>query len=746
MVVSSGFSLPRAFWPVSCKRLLGATFGGVPGLDRFFHPATVAVVGASDQDGRPNTGVTRQLHGWAVRKGATFYPVHPTRETVFGVPCVASVAALPDGVDVVAFVVADPTDAIGQAAGKGFGFAVVFAAGFAELGQEGRAAQASLAALVRASGMRLLGPNTNLNAFETFRTDLDGPAIALISQSGHQGRPIFQAQALGVRLAYWAPTGNEGDLEVADFIRYFADQDEVGAIAAYVEGFNDGRRLLLAADHAAERRVPVVMVKVGRTEEGRSMAGSHTGKLAGADAVADAALRQSGIVRVESLDELSDTAQLLARAKPPTGDGVVVYSISGGTGAHMADVCASRGLRLPHLGAETQEQLWEWIPRYLRVSNPVDNGGHPVGDWRGRKILDALVADPDVAVLVAPITGAFPPMSDRLAQDLVDVAETTDKPICVVWGSPAGDEAAYRDVLLGSRRLAVFRTFANCATALRGYFDYHGFLARRRSPFADLATEPSAAVAAVERIVGERGGPSAAALSEWDSARVLRAYGIATPGAELCGSAEDAVAAADRLGYPVVLKACGGGIAHKSNAGLVRLGVATPDEVAAAYDELVARADTVTKAALGTPGETDPVDGIIVAEMVHGGVETVVGLSHDAVFGPTVMVGLGGILVEVLGDVAFRVAPFDRDEARRMVGELRGLPLLTGARGRPPADVAALVDTVMAVQTMGMELARAVREVDVNPLLVLDEGKGAVALDALVVPDRANPGTSRRTR
>ncbi len=714
---------------------------GDAGLDRFFHPTTVAVVGASDQDGRPNTGMTRQLHQWAVRMGATFYPVHPTRRTVFDVPCVPSVADLPDGVDVVAFVVADPTDAIGQAAGKGFGFAVVFAAGFAELGADGRTAQASLADLVRASGMRLLGPNTNLNAFETFRTDLDGPAIALISQSGHQGRPIFQAQELGVRLAYWAPTGNEGDLEVADFIRYFADQDDIGAIAAYVEGFRDGRRLLLAADHAADRGVPVVMVKVGRTDEGRSMAGSHTGKLAGTDAVADGALRQAGIVRVEGLDELSDTAQLLARAKPPSGDGVVIYSISGGTGAHMADIGASRGLRLPRLSDETQQRLWEWIPRYLRVSNPVDNGGHPVGDWRGRKILDTLVADPDVAVIVAPITGAFPPMSDRLAQDLVDVAETTDKPICVIWGSPAGDEAAYRSILLGSRRVVVFRTFANCATALRGYFDYYDFLARRRSPFADLATEPSPAKAVATKVVDESRTAGAAArsaavggaaLSELASAAVLDAYGIPSAATRLCRSAAEAVAAADDLGYPVVLKAAGGGIAHKSDAGLVRLDVATATDVATAYDDLVARAAAVAGAG--------PIDGIVVAEMVRDGVETVVGLSQDQVFGPTVMVGLGGVFVEVLGDVAFRVPPFDRDEARRMLAELRGRSLLTGARGRAPADVDALLDAILAVQCLGMELARTVREVDINPLLVRDAGQGAVALDALVVPEPPHDG------
>ena len=226
-----------------------------------------------------------------------------------------------------------------------------------------------------------------------------------------------------------------------------------------------------------------------------------------------------------------------------------------------------------------------------------------------------------------------------------------------------------------------------------------------------------------------------AALSEMDSAAVLDAYGVLSAAARLCHSAAEAIAAADALGYPVVLKAGGGGIAHKSDAGLVRLGVATADEVAAAHDDLVARAATAAAAA-----GTAPIDGIVVAEMVRGGVETVVGLSQDPVFGPTVMVGLGGVFVEVLGDVAFRVPPFDRDEARRMLAELRGRPLLTGARGRPPADVDALMDAVMAIQSLGMELAGTVREVDINPLLVRDDGQGVVALDALVVLEPSNGG------
>lgn len=409
----------------------------VPDLDRFFRPESVAVIGASDAEGRPNTGITRQLIAWAERVGARIHPVHPTRPTVFGLACHASVADLPEQVDLAVLLVADPLPVIEELAETKVKFAVAFASGFAETGDAGAAAQDRLGAAVQRSGLRLLGPNTNLNAFEEFRDDLDGPAIALITQSGHQGRPVYSLQELGIRLSHWAPTGNEADLETSDFISYFAEQPEVGAIACYVEGLKDGRSFLLAADRAARNGVPVVAVKVGRTETGARMAASHTGKLTGADTVVDAAMRQFGVIRVDGLDELQDTAALLARARKPKADGVVVYSISGGTGAHFSDLATEAGLTLPTLSQAKQDELHQWIPAYLNVANPVDNGGHPVGDWRGRKIIDAILADPAVGVLICPITGPFPPMSDRLAQDLVDAAEASDKLICVIWGSPS---------------------------------------------------------------------------------------------------------------------------------------------------------------------------------------------------------------------------------------------------------------------------------------------------------------------
>ncbi|MFE0101642.1 acetate--CoA ligase family protein [Streptomyces sp. NPDC059009] len=690
----------------------------VPDLDRFFRPESVAVIGASDAEGRPNTGITRQLIAWAERVGARLHPVHPTRQSVFGLPCFPSVGDLPEQVDLAVLLVGDPLPVIEELAEEKVKFAVAFASGFAETGAEGAVAQARLAAAVERSGLRLLGPNTNLNAFERFRDDLEGPAIALITQSGHQGRPVFTMQELGVRLSHWAPTGNEADLETSDFISYFAEQPEVGAIACYVEGLKDGRSFLLAADRAARRGVPVVAVKVGRTETGARMAASHTGKLTGADAVVDAAMRQFGVIRVDGLDELQDTSALLARARTPQADGVVVYSISGGTGAHFSDLASESGLSLPTLSDAKQAELHQWIPEYLNVANPVDNGGHPVGDWRGRKIIDAILDDPEVGVLICPITGPFPPMSDKLAQDLVDAAEQTDKLVCVVWGSPVGTEDAYRSTLLGSSRVATFRTFANCITAVRAYLDHHRFTSGYRSPFDEAPRSPSPSFRKAQALL--RPGRQ---LSEHAAKQLLRAYGIRVPREQLVTSAAAAVRAAGLVGYPVVMKASGAQLAHKTELGLVKIGLTSASQVRDAYRELtdIARYEGI------------PLDGVLVCQMVEKGVEMVVGVTQDELFGPTVTVGLGGVLVEVLRDAAVRVPPFGEDQAKAMLRELRGRALLDGVRGAPPADVEALVEVVLRVQRMALELGDEISELDINPLMVLPRGQGAVALDALAI-------------
>ncbi|MBV8950300.1 MAG: acetate--CoA ligase family protein, partial [Actinobacteria bacterium] len=664
-------------------------------LDAFLHPRTVALIGASENLRRPNGAMTRKFKSWSEQHGAEFLPVHPEHEEIYGSKVYRSIFDIPGDIDLAIILTGAAVDTFEEVLQRKAKFAVIFAAGFSETGAEGEALEARLDALVRGGDVRLLGPNTNLNAFEDFRDDLDGPSIALVTQSGHQGRPVFQGQEIGIRLTHWAPTGNEVDLEFADFARYFADQPEVGVIAAYIEGFKNGRTLMLAADHCARLRKPMVVVKVGRTDEGRSMAKAHTGHLTGADDVISAVFRQFGVTRVDGLDELLDTSAALARTRPPNdklpkwlGDwqggersspegaqrartsgelasatkqpGVCVYAISGGTGAHMADMVAAAGLQLPELTEKTQRALHDGlIPKYLRVSNPVDCGGPPVMTPAGRKILDLILADPKVDILVCPITGALETMSMPLARDLVDVARATDKPIFVIWGSPVGTEPAYRDVLLQSQ-LPVFRTFHNCVQALRSYVDYWNFAARYRSPFDDAPLEPLPA-AKRARAVLQQAGPGEA-LSEHASKQLLKTYGIKPSRDILCESAAGAVRAAQSLKFPVVMKVSSPDLLHKSDLGLVEVGVDSAKAVRTAYDVMLRKAQRAG-------GRHVRIDGVIVSELVSGGVETVVGVSQDPLFGPVVMAGLGGMFVEVLKDVTFRVPPFDGDEAHRMLRE-----------------------------------------------------------------------------
>src|SRR4051812_15039673 len=570
--------------------------------------------------------MTRKFDQWAKQHDATFYPVHPAYETVLGHPCYRSVFDIPGDLDLAIILTGRAEDTFEEVLKRKAKFAVIFAAGFSETGAEGKKRERHLEQLVQSGDVRLLGPNTNLNAFEEFRTDLQGPSIALITQSGHQGRPVFQGQEIGIRLTHWAPTGNEVDLEFADFARHFADQPEVGVIACYIEGFKDGRTLMLAADHAARLRKPIVMVKVGKTEAGSSMAQSHTGHLTGSDAVTNAVFRQFGVTRVGGLDELLDVSAALARTrpdKPPAwarskkGPGVAVYAISGGTGAHMADMLADAGLRLPDLTKLTQAELHDGlIPAYLRVSNPVDSGGPPVADERGRKIIDAILADKNVDILVVPITGAVAHFSGPLTRDCIEAAKTTDKPIFMIWGAPSGtDDTYYKKLLDGG--LPTFRTFNNCIAAVKAYADYWTFAARYRSPFKDAPTTPLGAAKKARKLL--EGLKPGEALSEWSSKQVLQAYGIKTSKDELCTSAAAAVKAAKAVGFPVVMKISSPDLLHKSDAGLVRVGVSSPKDVRAAYDDLLAKAKRADKSGrVGGSGGKARVEGVLVCEMVSG--------------------------------------------------------------------------------------------------------------------------------
>ena len=429
----------------------------------------------------------------------------------------------------------------------------------------------------------------------------------------------------------------------------------------------------------------------------------------------DGLFAQYGVTRVRDVDELLDTAALFAKLPPGTGPRVCHYSISGGSGTLMAEVAERAGVEAPRLTEETQTRLHEFLPYYLTVSNPVDNGGTFLGiapQEHRLKVLEIIADDPNVDVIVVGITGALGAMTDNMGADLLALAPRITKPIVVTWNSYKTDEQGFADVVASG--LPTFRSFRNCFGALRAFNDYQ----RRARSFRVRPALDGALPDAAARALAAPGTLDASAARA-----VLEPFGVPLVREEVVTSPGDAAATARGFGFPVVLKLASADFPHKSDDGLVRLGVADEEEAASAYAELIERARSLNPDAR--------VDGVLVQQQVGEGVEMIVGATFDPVLGPAVMVGTGGIFAEIVRDVAVRPLPIDAADAEEMVRGLRGFPLLDGARGRPRADVPALVDAVLAVARLAAAAGPRLAELDLNPVIV--GPSGATAVDALVV-------------
>jgi acetate---CoA ligase (ADP-forming) len=683
-------------------------------------PRRAVFIGATDRAGSQQRAQFIFLRDRVAPHGCELIPIHPTKTEVLGVPAYPSVLDVEGDIDLAIVLVRDALPAVEECVRKGVAFVLVFSAGFAELETEtGRAAQDRLTELGRGR-TRIIGPNTNLNFFEPWRQDLPGKKLAIVTQSGFQGRPISQGQVYGIPIQSWATIGNEADLEWADYVRYYASLPDTGAIATYVEGFRSGRTMMLAADAAARRGVPIVAIKVGRSDDGAKMASAHTGHLTGDDAVHEAVFGQTGIIRVDDHDEVIEISGMFCHTPPVTGpDGVALYTLSGGTAAHLVDLCGALGLPVPRLEERTIKALAEHIPPILRFDNPIDTGGTLTAQPAGRTTLEAVVDDENTSVIVVPITGVFPGMIEPLARDIVVLHQKGRKPILVIWTSPVRDNDGYR--MLCEHGVPLFHSLTAGVRGAKALLDYRRFTAGYKNPFTALPqadTERSAATRAALR--------AARSLDETEAKEFLRRYDIPVVEERVVTSAEEAREAVRAAGGRGVLKVLSPDIAHKSDLGLVRVGISEADAGAVYTQLLDAAARAVPEAELR---------GAVVQPLVDDAVaEAIVGISHQAPFGPVVMVGLGGIFVEVLRDVSFGVPPFDRAWAESMVRGLKGAPLLAGARGRPEADVPALVDLLMNVQHLALEVGSDMAELDINPVMVRPRGHGVTAVDALIVP------------
>jgi acetate---CoA ligase (ADP-forming) len=696
---------------MSATEVFKASDGGRPDLDRFFHPRGVAIVGAIDTSAFGRERIRRY--------GCPTCYVNPKGGDAGDIPVYKSLAEVPDPLDLVIIKISAPRaiEVMEEVGKRGVPNALVFTAGFAEVGGEGVALEHKLAAVIKKYGIRAIGPNTNENAFEPMPVSPDhrGGLIGLITQSGHNGRPVVQGVGIGAGFSRWVPLGNEVDLEASDMIEYFAYDPRTAVVAGYIEGFKSVPRLRRALEAIERTGKPFVVLKIGATEQGARMASSHTGHLTGSDAVVNGLFAQHGVTRVRDLDELLETSNLFAKLPPNTGRRTALYSISGGSGTLMAEMAELHGVPIAKLEQTTQDRLHQFIPKYLDVTNPIDNGGAflvsaPEADRIA--VMQAIVEDPNVDMLIIGITGAFALMTDNFGADILKWAASSPKPVIVTWNSVKIDEKGWVDVVRSG--VPVFRSFRLCFQALRAFADYQAARAKARVR-KSLARPLSKAQ--------QNALTTAGVLDASATRTLLSEAGIDLVQERLVHSAAEASEVAAEIGFPLVMKLASPAFPHKSDVGLVKLNVRSPAEVESLCAELPARARQLDPKA--------QIDGVLLQQQIGSGVEMIIGLSQDPQLGPALTVGAGGIYAEILRDVAVRPLPVDADDVREMIASLKLSPLLDGVRGAPPAAKEALVKAALAVAALGESAQSQLSELDLNPVIVLPNR--AVAVDSLAV-------------
>ena len=698
-------------------------------LERLINPAVVAVVGASET---PGSFGQRTLANMADFSGEVI-AVNPKYRTLLGRRCVPSLGALAGAPDCVVVCVgrAMVPEVLAAAGAAGVGGAIVYASGFSETGKADRVAeQAALVAIARRHGVRVAGPNcvglantatrAGLNFMPDYATmgHRRGP-VGIVSQSGALGYSVLQAMGRGIGFSHYLAAGNSADVDVCDYISYLAEDDDTRAIICLFEGIRDGGRFLRAARKARDAGKVLIVYKAGTSAASGKAALSHTGSMVGSAAAYQAAFHDAGCVAVNDLEAVLERANFFAKTSAPAGGpGVGVLSTSGGASVICADKAEQHGVPLPGLAAATEAALDTVVPDFGSVANPSDLTAEVLKTAATFGFcLDAFVADPGYSALVVPMVFAHASSSGARAVRLSETARRADRPIAVVWMNEwlegPGSEAFDRDA-----RVCSFRSTDRCFATLRSWFDWHGQRARPEPARVRLA--PADAADAARAVIGAAGS----VLNETDSKGVLAAYGIAVPREELAVDADSAVAAAARVGFPVVAKIVSAGIAHKTEAGGVRLSLRSEDEVRQAASAILASARRYAPAAV--------IDGISVQQMLPAGIELVVGVKQDLQFGPLIAVGLGGVAVELLHDTAVRLAPVTPDGAREMVRSLKSSPLLDGYRGTTRVDLDRLVELICLVSELAFDLRDIIQEVDINP--VIAGAGGVVAADALVVP------------
>jgi acetyltransferase len=697
---------------------------GTHELDPLFTPASIAVVGASNKVGKVGYLVVRNLLDSGY--GGPIYPVNLKEPEVQGLSAYPSVSDVPGDIDMAISCVPARyvPGVIEEAGGKGARSAVIITAGFSEVGKDGKDLEREVEEIAARYGMRLLGPNClglvntqhDMNATFASRTPREG-SLAIISQSGAVCVTVLDwAEQNRVGFSKFISVGNKLDIEESDLIDYLKDDDQTRMVMMYIEHIGSGMEFITAA-RSASRTKPVLALKSGRTEAGAKAASSHTGAIAGADSVYEAAFLKAGVMRVRRLTEFFDFAKAFTQLPLPKEGRVAIVSNAGGFAVVSSDAVADEPeLHMASFTKETLDFLSENLPAECNIYNPVDVLGDARLD-RYRLSIEAMLADEgvdSVVVIMAPV-GAT--MVAEIAQYIADLGETLAKPVvaCLMGGADMEDGIR----ILRQSRVPNFDSPERAIQTLGGLTRFVRYSTSPQPGLQVMMTGDRGKVqSAFDRVLGEQ----RLSMSEEEGYQVLSAYDVPVPPTRLTSSAEGAVAAARELGYPVVMKVASADIAHKSDAGGIAVGIGSDSETRDNFEYIMRTVRSRMPRAR--------IDGITVQKMVKGR-EIIVGVNRDDTFGPVVTFGLGGIFVEVLKDVTTRIAPLTREDIRSMITGIRSFPILAGARGQRPADIDALEDLIARVTQIALDFPE-VQELEVNPILLGDEGEGAWAVDALI--------------
>ena len=693
-------------------------------LNQFFDPRAVAVVGASTDPTKLGHAVLFNVleHGFT----GDVYPINPKADEVLGKKAYASVLDVPGPIDLAVIVVpskfvAGVVEECGQKGVKGV---ITITAGFREVGPQGMAMEKELISIVQRYGMRMIGPNclgiidtyAPLQASFALGMPMQG-GIAFMSQSGALCTSILDmALADDIGFSRFVSLGNKADLNEIDFLQVWGNDPNSKVITAYLEGITDGGRFIEIARQVS-KHTPVIAIKSGTTQAGSRAVSSHTGTLAGSERAYEAAFQQAGVLRAGSVQDLFDMAVAFARQPLPVTDAVAVVTNAGGPGIMATDAIERAGLQLASLAVETQNKLRAGLPSAASVANPVDVLGDAMAD-RYALAVNAVADDPNVGAIIVVLTPQIMTQITETAQAVAEAYQRSGKPILTAF---MGKQTIGKgEKILRAHGLANYPVPERAVNALAAMVRQKQWQERPMPQIEHFDVDRDAVAQVFQQVKAD----GRLAIGDAEARAVQAAYGIPFPKSFLAKTAEEAAKAAEEIGFPVVMKITSPDILHKTDIGGVKLNLQGADEVRDTFDLMMYRAQRYQP--------TAEIWGCLVQQQVKGGKEILLGMNRDPQFGPLLVFGLGGIYVEVLKDVTFRVAPIDRRQAREMLSEIRGFPLLRGVRGEPPSDMDAIVDVLLRLSQLVTDFPEIV-EIDINPLMVFEQGKGALGIDMRLI-------------